>query len=88
MTGEELQQRLAAIAAELKGCQEDLARLEESGNLHSGCYKEEILRFLTLENATNMDMRRFVDHISVNKNGTVRIILRNAEETHTANWCP
>ena len=44
-------------------------------------YTEEIHRFLELDTVTNVDMRKIIDHISVNKNGNVRIFLRKIDES-------
>jgi len=43
-------------------------------------YMHEIERFLQLETVTNMDLRRIIDHISVNKDGNVRIILKRLDD--------
>jgi len=39
-------------------------------------YILEIERFLSLEDVTNMDMRKIIDHISVNRNGEVKVYLK------------
>ena len=44
---------------------------------------KEIERFLHLETMTNMDLRKIIDHISVNKDGNVRIILKKLENMDT-----
>ena len=41
---------------------------------------QEIERFLELETVSNMDLRRIIDHISVNKDGNVRIILKKLDD--------
>ena len=46
-------------------------------------YVQEIERFLHLETMTNMDLRKIIDHISVNKDGNVRIILKKLENMDT-----
>ena len=40
--------------------------------------------FLELETVTNMDMRRILDHTSVNKDGSVRVVLKKFEEMAVA----
>ena len=40
---------------------------------------EEIHRFLELETITNADLRKVVDHISVNRDGNVRIVLKKMD---------
>ncbi len=42
-------------------------------------YILEIERFLSLETVTNMDMRRIIDHISVNRNGEVKVYLKKLQ---------
>jgi len=37
--------------------------------------------FLEFETITNMDLRRLIDHISVNKNGNVYVVLKNFVDT-------
>ena len=82
----ELKNKLADIAEELKAVELDLeqnARPEKSvSNAEQTIqrYRQEILRFLELETVTNMDMRRIIDHISVNKNGNVRVVLKKFED--------
>lgn len=43
-------------------------------------YTGEIQRFLELETVTNMDMRRILDHISVDREGHVRVVLRKFDD--------
>ena len=92
MTWEELQERLAVIAEEQQRCETELELLTKEEGTHTGrIYEEKIHDFLQLGNITNMDIRQLIDHISVNKDGTVRIIFNNIMErcrTDTANWCP
>lgn len=82
----ELKDKLAGIAEELKGVDLDLARIAQSAQTASNAeqiiqyYRQEILRFLELETVTNVDMRRIIGHISVNKNGNVRVVLKKIEE--------
>ena len=47
-------------------------------------YRQEITRFLELETVTNMDMRRILNHISVNKDGSVGVVLKKFEEMAVA----
>lgn len=78
----ELKARLSAIAGELKSLDTDLAKAKEisCSVSHNGQWKyrytEEILRFLELDSVTNTDMRRILDHISVNRDGNVQIRLK------------
>jgi len=83
MTMEELQVKLQTLSGELKSCEEAMDQLATLGKVISNTetllvqYTEEIYRFLNLETVTNVDMRRILDHISVNKNGTVKVVLKD-----------
>ena len=82
----ELKDKLAGIAEELKAVDLGLEQIAQSAQIISNAeqiiqhYRQEILRFLELETVTNMDMRRIIDHISVNKNGNVRVVLKKFED--------
>ena len=47
-------------------------------------FRQEIYRFFKLETVTNVELRRIIDHISVNKNGNVRVILKKLEDIAVA----
>lgn len=85
----ELKTKLASIMEELKTVDMDLEKIEQSAMLLNNAesvvrrYTEEILRFLELDTITNADMRRVLDHISVNRDGNVRIILKKFEDMET-----
>lgn len=78
----DLKDKLADIAEELKTVDLDLEQIAQSAKNLSNAeqttahYRQEILRFLELETVTNMDMRRIIDHISVNKIGIVHVVLK------------
>ncbi len=82
----ELRQKLCAIAEELKALDVDLDKIAQSAQLRSNAgqiiqhYRQEIMRFLELKTVTNVDMRRIIDHISVSKDGNVRVVLKRFEE--------
>ena len=86
----ELKTKLSGIDDELKSLDANLAQIVQSdaipGNAEplTQCYRQEITRFLELETVTNMDMRRLIDRICVNKDGTVRVILKKFEEMAAA----
>ena len=86
----ELKAKLADIAESLKTLEMDLLQITKSAEILSNAeqiaqyYRQEILRFLDLETVTNMDMRRIIDHISVNKNGNVRVVLKKFENMAVA----
>ena len=82
----ELKGKVALIQDELKAVDAELKRITESAQSSdaedtSERYRAEIIRFLDLESFTNMDMRRIIDHISVNKDGNVRVVLKKLEDT-------
>lgn len=78
----ELKDKLAGVAEELKVVDLGLEQIDRSAQLAGNTeqiiqhYRHQILAFLELETVTNMDMRRMIDHISVNKNGSVRVVLK------------
>jgi len=70
----ELKEKLSTIDA-------DLEALDTSPEiLPATDYRQEILRFLELETVTNTDMRQIMERISVNKDGHVRVVLKQFEE--------
>lgn len=82
----ELKEKLSSIAEELKVLDVDLEKLAQSARIRSNAeeiirqYRQEITRFLELETVTNMDMRRIVDHISVSRDGNVKVVLKKFED--------
>ena len=82
LTMSELKAKFAQITDELKAVDMELEQIEQSARNNNNAeliihrYTDEIHRFLELDSITNMDMRRVIDHISVNKNGNVRIVLK------------
>lgn len=86
LTMPDLKAKLAQIMDELKVVDMDLEQIEQSARIRNNAeeiisrYTDEILQFLELDTITNMDMRRVVDHISVNKDGSVRVILKKLED--------
>ena len=83
----DLKTKVSSIMEELKTVDADLKQLEQSDDIQKNAsqmtqhYTEQILRFLELESITNQDMRRILDHISVNREGNVRIVLKKFEES-------
>ena len=80
MTMAELKEKTAQISAELAELDKSLeqsAAVQQNSEDPAEWYKKEAERFLRLETATNLDLRRMIDHISVNRDGTARIVLRN-----------
>ena len=82
----ELKDKLTGVTEVLKSLDADLAQIAQSVEVLSNTeqivrhYRQEITRFLELETVTNMDMRCILDHISVNKDGSVRVVLKKFEE--------
>ena len=83
---EELKEKLAGITGELCAVDMDLEQLARGAQLCGNAeaitryYRREIGRFLELETVTNVDMRRFIDHITVSRDGNVHVVLRKFEE--------
>ena len=86
LTLPELKGKLSQILEELSQLDTDLEQLQQSAAIRNNAeqiirrYTEEIHHFLELETITNADMRRVVDHISVNRDGNVRIVLKKMDE--------
>ena len=82
ITMEELKEKLADITQELKTLDVDLKKIAQTAEIIRSSeqiisdYRQEITRFLELETVTNMDMRRILDYICVNKDGSVRVVLK------------
>lgn len=74
----ELKEKITGIAEELNALDRALAQLAPGKKAMETVqrYTGEIERFLELETVTNMDMRRILDHISVDREGHVRVVLR------------
>ena len=78
----ELKEKITGITEELNALDRALARLAPGKNAVETVqrYTGEIQRFLELETVTNMDMRRILDHISVDREGHVRVVLRKFDD--------
>lgn len=82
MTMEQLQEKAQAIARELHAYEAALEQLERGDAPEHPIQallpqlSQEIQRFLTLETATNGDLRRILDHICVSKDGQIQVVLR------------
>ena len=90
----ELKDKVAGITEELNSLETDLMKVMQTTDLLNNTetialrFRREISRFLEFETVTNMDLRRILDHISVNKDGTVRVVLKDFETARyeTAAW--
>ena len=86
ITIDELKSKVKSITEDLKGLDMDLEQLAMNKKIVSNAeeiirrYTEEIHRFLELETVTNVDMRRILDHISVSRDGHVRVVLKKFED--------
>ena len=82
----ELKDKLSGASEELKSLDVELEQIAKSAEIFNNaeqivhCYSQEITRFLELETVTNVDMRRILDRICVNKDGSVRVVLKKFEE--------
>lgn len=78
----ELKEKITGITEELNALDRALARLAPGKKAVEAVqrYTGEIQRFLELETVTNMDMRRILDHISVDREGHVRVVLRKFDD--------
>ena len=81
----QLKEKLEQIQAELKTLDENLEQRERADFRNPSDavlqrYTEEIHRFLALETITNAHLRQVIDHISVNRDGNVQIVLKKLEE--------
>lgn len=78
----ELKEKITGITEELNALDRALARLAPGKKAVETVqrYTGEIQRFLELETVTNMDMRRILDHISVDREGRVRVVLRKFDD--------
>lgn len=82
----ELKEKAAVINKEIEQLTEQLDRIRISNTIQKDSieeihkYKKEIESFIKLENVTNMDLRKIITHIVVNKDGEVKIYLRNLSD--------
>ena len=86
ITIDELKNNVSSITEELKELDITLEQLAMNKNIVNNAeeiirhYTEEIHRFLELETITNLDMRRILDHISVDRDGHVRVVLKKLDD--------
>lgn len=83
MTMTELKEKTSAINEELKELDYSIKQYEQALAIQQNTtnfiekYMQEIEYFLNLENVTNLDLKKIIDHISVSKDGNVKIYLKN-----------
>lgn len=88
MTMQELKQKTAEITEQLEELDHSLKRYERSLMVRQNekrlvdDYIQEIEGFLHMESVTNVDLRKIIDRISVNKDGNVRIFLKKLEKMY------
>ena len=86
ITFDELKEKVRSITEAQKELDRNWEQLILSRNIVSNeeniiqHYTKEIHGFLDLETVTNMDMRRILDNISVNRDGQVRVVFRKFED--------
>lgn len=94
MTMAELKEKTEIIVRELEALDFTLKQYEQSLIIRQknedimNRYIQEIERFLSLETVTNLDMRKIIDRISVNMDGTVKIILKKLDDVSTPRTFP
>lgn len=80
----ELKDKLGRLQEELNALNEQISHLR--GQENSGAdalqnrrakYEEEIRRFLDFETVTNTDLRALVDHITVDRDGAVEVVVKD-----------
>lgn len=78
----ELKEKITGITEELNALDRALAQFAPDKKAVETVqrYTGEIQRFLELETVTNVDMRRILDHISVDREGHVRVVLRKFDD--------
>ncbi len=86
MTMTELKAKTSVINEELKELDYSLEQyqrslvMEQDGAKIIRQYTEEIENFLKLETVTNNDLRKIIDHMTVNKDGEVKIYIKKLGE--------
>lgn len=81
MTMDELKAKTRSVLEELRALDPKLNRQPApSQSTSTRWYRDEIEHLLRLEHMTNPDLRRLIDHISVSRDGEVRVVLKQLEE--------
>lgn len=83
MTQEELKKRIEYIEGEIAVLSENLKgiALREIGEIsETERYREEIENFLSLKTATNGDLRKIIERITVNREGGIKVYLRKISD--------
>ena len=82
----QLKEKLSKVDSEVSALDAQLAKTRQNADqadpesFTRQC-REQIHRFLALETWTNGDMRRILDHICVDRNGHVRVVLKKIQES-------
>lgn len=90
MTMTELKEKTSEILEELNELDYSLKQYEQAlvvqkeGEDYVEFYMREVERFVNLETVTNVDLRKIVDHISVNRDGNVTIVLKKFDSMYTS----
>lgn len=82
---DELKARLTKINSDITEVQNELIEYKKQYNeedISNAClaYREEIEKFLSLENVTNVDLRKIIDHISCRADGSVKIYIKDIKD--------
>ena len=75
----EISEALDELDSSLEKHQQTLASQQDRDKL-TEVYRQEIGQFLNLESVSNLDLRKVIDHISVNKSGKVSIYIKKQEK--------
>lgn len=78
ITMEELRGKLMEITEQLRELEEIPLPMDDAAGLAFRC-RQEVERFLNMETVTNTELRRLIDHISVSREGSVRVELKKLE---------
>ncbi len=78
LTMADLKVKLEKVDKELATIEDELRQLDSAGERQSKAqqHTKNIEKFLRLENVTNVDIRKVIDRILVNKKGEVRVVFR------------
>jgi DNA invertase Pin-like site-specific DNA recombinase len=74
----ELRERLTALDRELQAVAQQLDAPAQPDR--GAGYASQIEEFLSLQSATNADLRRLIDRITVSRDGNIQVMLRKLEE--------
>ena len=82
MSMEDLKEKISYITREIETLKEQLKQvnIKKVSTEELRIYTEEIKKFLALENVTNADLRKIISRIVVNRNGEIKVYLRDISD--------